>query len=99
MNNKGLMIAGASIAAGLTIGRLNPLSEIDEISGLSKIPALENPYVKGFTSENGTLVNAEHAVIDPKTRGLCFRFNTSYRGTKPGCLNQRWDTTQLMQMF
>lgn len=66
MNNKGLMIAGASIAAGLTIGRLNPLSEIDEISGLSKIPALENPYVKGFTSENGTLVNAEHAVIDPK---------------------------------
>ena len=66
MNNKGLVIAGASIAAGLTMGRLNPLSEIDEISGLSKIPALENPYIKGFTSENGTLVNAEHAVIDPK---------------------------------
>jgi hypothetical protein len=70
MNNKGLMIAGASIAAGLTMGRLNPLSEIDEISGLSKIPALENPYVKGFTSENGTLVNAEHAVIDPKNSRL-----------------------------
>jgi hypothetical protein len=33
MNNKGLVIAGASIAAGLTMGRLNPLSEIDEISG------------------------------------------------------------------
>jgi len=66
MNNKGLIIAGASVAAGLTMGRLNPLSEIDELSGLSKIPALESPYVKGFTSESGTLVNAEHAVIDPK---------------------------------
>lgn len=66
MNNKGLIIAGASVAAGLTMGRLNPLSEIDELSGLSKIPALESPYIKGFTSESGTLVNAEHAVIDPK---------------------------------
>ena len=66
MNNKGLIIASASVAAGLTMGRLNPLSEIDEISGLSKIPALESPYVKGFTSQSGTLVNAEHAVVDPK---------------------------------
>ncbi|HGK4771345.1 DUF6883 domain-containing protein [Enterobacter roggenkampii] len=66
MNNKGLIIASASVATGLTMGRLNPLSEIDEISGLSKIPALESPYVKGFTSQSGTLVNAEHAVVDPK---------------------------------
>ena len=66
MNNKGLIIASASVAAGLTMGRLNPLSEIDEISGFSKIPALESPYVKGFTSQSGTLVNAEHAVVDPK---------------------------------
>ncbi|MEG5912336.1 hypothetical protein UXQ05_06730 [Enterobacter bugandensis] len=66
MNNKGLIITGASIAEGLTMGRLNPLSEIDEISGLSKIPTFESPYVKGFTSESGTLVNAEHAIIDPK---------------------------------
>lgn len=66
MNNKGLIIASASVAAGLTMGRLNPLSEIDEISGLSKIPALDSPYVKGFTSQSGTLVNAEHAVVDPK---------------------------------
>lgn len=66
MNNKGVIIAGASVAAGLTLGRLNPLSKIDEISGLSKIPSLESPYVRGFTSESGTLVNAEHAVIDPK---------------------------------
>ncbi|MCK6928046.1 DUF6883 domain-containing protein [Enterobacter roggenkampii] len=66
MNNKGLIIASASVAAGLTMGRLNPLSEIDEISGLSKIPALESPYVKGFTCQSGTLVNAEHAVVDPK---------------------------------
>lgn len=66
MNNKGLIIASASVAAGLTMGRLNPLSEIDEISGLSKIPALESPYVKGFTSQSGTLVNAEHAIVDPK---------------------------------
>ncbi len=48
------------------MGRLNPLSELDEISSLSKIPTFESPYVKGFTSESGTLVNAEHAVIDPK---------------------------------
>lgn len=66
MNNKGLIIASASVAAGLTMGRLNPLSEIDEISGLSKIPAFESPYVKGFTSQSGTLVNAELAVVDPK---------------------------------
>lgn len=66
MNNKGLIITGASVAAGLTMGRLNPLNEIDEISGLSKIPTFESPYVKGFTSESGTLVNAEHAIIDPK---------------------------------
>lgn len=66
MNNKGLIIASASVAAGLTMGRLNPLSEIDEISGLSKIPAFESPYVKGFTSQSCTLVNAEHAVVDPK---------------------------------
>ncbi|WP_406914996.1 DUF6883 domain-containing protein [Enterobacter quasiroggenkampii] len=66
MNNKGLIIASASVAAGLTMGRLNPLSEIDEISGFSKIPTLESPYVKGFTSQSGTLVNAEHAVVDPK---------------------------------
>lgn len=66
MNNKGLIIASASVAAGLTMGRLNPLSEIDEISGFSKIPTLESPYVKGFTSQSGTLMNAEHAVVDPK---------------------------------
>ncbi|HBR1069794.1 DUF6883 domain-containing protein [Klebsiella pneumoniae] len=66
MGNKGLLIAGASFAAGLTMGRLNPLSELDELSSLSKIPAFESPYVKGFISENGTLVNAEYAVIDPK---------------------------------
>ncbi|SUG57613.1 putative transmembrane protein [Salmonella enterica subsp. diarizonae] len=85
MNNKGLIIAGASVAAGLTMGRLNPLSELDEISSLSKIPTFESPYVKGFTSESGTLVNAEHALSTRKTRGLCFRFNTSYRGAQsPG---------------
>lgn len=66
MNKKGLIIASASVVAGLTMGRLNPLSEIDEISGHIKIPALESPYVKGFTSQSGTLVNAEHAVVDPK---------------------------------
>lgn len=63
---KGLFIAGASIAAGLGIGRLNAVNAIDEISNYSKIPALESPYLKGFTSEAGTLLNAEHAVIDPK---------------------------------
>lgn len=66
MNNKGLIIAGTSVATGLTMGRLNRLSGIDEISSLSKIPTFESPYAKGFTSESGTLLNAKHAVIDPK---------------------------------
>lgn len=30
------------------------------------VPSLESPYLKGFTSEAGTLLNAKHAVIDPK---------------------------------
>jgi hypothetical protein len=81
------------------MGRLNPLSEIDEISGLSKIPALENPYVKGFTSENGTLVNAEHAVIDPKKLAAYALDSTHPTGGQSQVFESRWDTTQLMQMF
>lgn len=61
---RGLLIAGASIAAG--VGRLSTLSEMGEISKYSKIPSLESPYLKGFTSEAGALLNAKHAVIDPK---------------------------------
>ncbi|MBJ9341192.1 MAG: type VI secretion system tube protein TssD [Hafnia alvei] len=63
---KGLLIAGASIAAGLGIGKLSTASALAEISNYSKIPSLESPYLKGFTSEAGTLLNAKHAVIDPK---------------------------------
>ncbi len=63
---KGLLIVGASIAAGLGIGKLSTASELAEISNYSKIPSLESPYLKGFTSEAGTLLNAKHAVIDPK---------------------------------
>lgn len=63
---KGLLIAGASIAAGLGIGKLSTASALAEISNYSKIPPLESPYLKGFTSEAGTLLNAKHAVIDPK---------------------------------
>lgn len=82
------------------MGRLNPLSEIDEISSLSKIPAFESPYEKGFTSESGTLVNAEHAVIDPKKLATYALDSTHPTGvTRPGYLSQRWDTTQLMRMF
>ncbi|MCE9895340.1 type VI secretion system tube protein TssD [Citrobacter portucalensis] len=63
---KGLLIAGASITAGLGIGKLSTTSALAEISNYSKIPSLESPYLKGFTSEAGTLLNAKHAVIDPK---------------------------------
>ncbi|MBK2672054.1 type VI secretion system tube protein Hcp [Citrobacter freundii] len=63
---KGLLIAGASITAGLGIGKLSTASALAEISNYSKIPSLESPYLKGFTSEAETLLNAKHAVIDPK---------------------------------
>lgn len=68
MDNKGLLIAGASAAAGLTMGRMpfTDLGELSEISNLSKIPSFKSPYTNGFTSDSGSLLNAEHAVIDPK---------------------------------
>lgn len=64
MDNKGLIIAGASVAAGLGLGRLGGANEISEISNYSKIPTFESPALKGFTSNSGTLLNAEHAVVD-----------------------------------
>ncbi|ENS2330320.1 hypothetical protein ACEZZS_004375 [Salmonella enterica] len=64
MDNKGLLVAGASIAAGLTMGRVNVTGELEELSSLSKIPTFESPALKGFTSESGALLNAEHAVVD-----------------------------------
>lgn len=66
MDNKGLLITAASVAAGLTMGRVNVTSELLELSSLSKIPTFESPALKGFTSESGTLLNAEHAVVDYK---------------------------------
>lgn len=66
MDNKGLLITAASVAAGLTMERVNVTSELLELSSLSKIPTFESPALKGFTSESGTLLNAEHAVVDYK---------------------------------
>lgn len=66
MENKGLLITAASVAAGLGIGRIGAMSEISELSSYSKIPSLKSPWPSGFTSESGALLNAEHAVIDPK---------------------------------
>lgn len=66
MDNKGLLITGASVAAGLTMGRINVTGELQELSSLSKIPTFESPALKGFTSESGTLLNAEHAVVNYK---------------------------------
>lgn len=66
MNNKGLLIAGASVAAGVGLGRLGAAGEISAISSHSKIPSFKSPYSSGFTSESGALLNAEHAVVDPK---------------------------------
>lgn len=64
MDNKGLIIAGASVAAGLRMGKINIPGELEKLSSLSKIPEFESPALKGFTSESGTLLNAEHAVVD-----------------------------------
>lgn len=64
MDNKGLIIVGASVAAGLTMGKINITGELEKLSSLSKIPEFESPALKGFTSESGTLLNAGHAVVD-----------------------------------
>jgi hypothetical protein len=64
MDNKGLLITAASVAAGLTMGKINVIGELEELSSLSKIPTFESPALKGFTSESGALLNAEHAVVD-----------------------------------
>jgi len=64
MDNKGLLITAASTAAVLTMGKVNVTGELEELSSLSKIPTFESPALKGFTSESGTLLNAEHAVVD-----------------------------------
>ncbi|MCX5573646.1 hypothetical protein OSH03_06655 [Enterobacter sp. E-TC7] len=64
MDNKGLLITAASVAAGLTMGKINVAGEPEELSSLSKIPTFESPVLKGFTSESGALLNAEHAVVD-----------------------------------
>lgn len=66
MEKKGLLIIGASVAAGLGLGRLGAASEVRGISSYSKIPSFKSPYSSGFTSESGALLNAEYAVIDPK---------------------------------
>lgn len=64
MDNKGLLITAASVAAGLAMGRVNVAGELEELSTLSKIPTFESPALRGFISESGTLLNAEHAVVD-----------------------------------
>ena len=56
MDNKGLLITAASVAAGLTMGRVNVTGELEELSSLSKIPTFESPALKGFTSESGDLL-------------------------------------------
>ncbi|HED3063954.1 TPA: hypothetical protein R4057_000890 [Kluyvera ascorbata] len=64
MDNKGLLITAASVAAGLAMGRINVAGELEELSTFSKIPTFESPALRGFISESGTLLNAEHAVVD-----------------------------------
>lgn len=48
MDNKALLITGASVAAGLTMGRVSVTSELLELSSLSKIPTFESPALKGL---------------------------------------------------
>lgn len=38
MDNKGLLITGASVAAGLAMGKLGTVSELEKLSALSKVP-------------------------------------------------------------
>lgn len=64
MDNKGLLITAASVAAGLAMARINVAGELEELSTFSKIPTFESPALRGFISESGTLLNAEHAVVD-----------------------------------
>ncbi|HDG1682444.1 TPA: hypothetical protein PFE14_002903 [Kluyvera ascorbata] len=64
MDNKGLLISAASVVAGLAMGRINVAGELEELSTFSKIPTFESPVLRGFISESGTLLNAEHAVVD-----------------------------------
>lgn len=64
MDNKGLLISAASVVAGLAMGRINVAGELEELSTFSKIPTFESPVLWGFISESGTLLNAEHAVVD-----------------------------------
>jgi hypothetical protein len=61
MENKGIIMAGASVAAGFGLGRLGTISGL---SNYSKIPSFASPYANGFTTESGSLINAEHAVVD-----------------------------------
>ncbi|HDG1668084.1 TPA: hypothetical protein PFE31_002340, partial [Kluyvera ascorbata] len=64
MDNKGLLISEASVVAGLAMGRINVAGELEELSTFSQIPTFESPVLRGFISESGTLLNAEHAVVD-----------------------------------
>lgn len=44
MDNKGLIIAGASFAAGLGLGRLRPINEITELKNLHVLGKVEGEY-------------------------------------------------------
>lgn len=60
---KGAVIAVASVAAGIGIGRLNAAGEVGQLSNIEKLePILSR---SGFISKSGFLTNAEKAVIDP----------------------------------
>ncbi|ELQ9311988.1 hypothetical protein R3D73_005024 [Serratia marcescens] len=44
MDNKGLIIAGASVAAGLGLGRLGPMNELSELKNLHVLGKVEGEY-------------------------------------------------------
>ncbi|SFT95490.1 Colicin D [Kosakonia arachidis] len=50
MDNKGLLITGASVAAALGIGRLTPVNEIETLSNLSKTPKPSPSTLVSFES-------------------------------------------------
>lgn len=51
MDNKGVLIAGASVLAGVTLGRLGTVSELEELSALSKVPKLSQSEFVNFEAK------------------------------------------------
>ena len=77
MDNKGIIIAGTSVVSGLMLGRMGSPGELNQLARFSKIPNIKPTNIYGFTTKDGFLMNAEHAVIDPKKMSA-YALNTEH---------------------